>query len=125
MLDRNFLAKGRAYAVFFLVYTGLFWLFTATLRYTFPFLAGFALAWFLQPVVRFLKQKLPLSEGCAAAVTTAALYVLLIGALFLLGMVAGGRNQQFAPHHPGCGPWPSDRAFEPPFPTGGGVPQPY
>lgn len=86
MLDRNFLAKGRAYAVFFLVYTGLFWLFTATLRYTFPFLAGFALAWFLQPVVRFLKQKLPLSEGCAAAVTTAALYVLLIGALFLLGM---------------------------------------
>lgn len=86
MLDWNLLAKGKAYAVFFLAYTGIFWLFTATLRYTFPFLAGFALAWFLQPVVRFLKQKLPLSEGCAAAVTTAALYVLLIGALFLLGM---------------------------------------
>ena len=32
MLDRNFLAKGRAYAVFFLAYTGIFRLFTATLR---------------------------------------------------------------------------------------------
>ena len=90
MLDWNLLAKGKAYAVFFLAYTGIFWLFTATLRYTFPFLAGFALAWFLQPVVRFLKQKLPLSEGCAAAVTTAALYVLLIGALSFFPALALG-----------------------------------
>ena len=86
MLDRELLARGRAYAAFFLVYTGAFWLFTATLRYTFPFLAGFLLAWVLQPVVRLLRQKLPVTAGCAAAITTAALYVLLIGAMSLLGI---------------------------------------
>ena len=86
MLDRELLARGRAYAAFFLAYTGAFWLFTATLRYTFPFLAGFLLAWVLQPVVRLLRQKLPVTAGCAAAITTAALYVLLIGAMSLLGI---------------------------------------
>lgn len=98
MLDKELIAKGKAYVLFFLIYTGIFWVFTATLRYTFPFLAGFLLAWVLQPVVRILREQLRLAPGCAAGLATAALYVLLIGLLSLLGiwLVGEMRNLIFA-----------------------------
>ena len=86
MADRALLAKLKPYAVFLLAYTGGFWLFTATLRYTFPFLTGFLLALVLQPVMRLLRERLRFAPGCAATLATAALYVLLVGALSLLGI---------------------------------------
>lgn len=86
MLDRELLEKGKTYALFLLTYTGIFWLFAATLRYTFPFLAGFFLAWLLQPLVRMLREKGHFAPGLAAGVATAVLYALLLGALSLLGV---------------------------------------
>ncbi|WP_283608211.1 sporulation integral membrane protein YtvI [Faecalispora anaeroviscerum] len=71
--------------VFFIGYTICFYLFALTLGYTFPFVAGFLLALMLQPLVRFLKEKLHLRPGFASILVTLLSFFLLFGLMALLG----------------------------------------
>lgn len=71
--------------IFFAGYTAIFILFTLTLKYTFPFLAGFLLAMAAQPLIGWLRQRLRFRPAAAAAVATLAVYAALFGLLFLVG----------------------------------------
>ncbi len=71
--------------LFFIAFTALFYLFAVTLKYTFPFLAGFLLALLTQPVIRWFRDRLRVSGAVASALATAAVYLILFGILFLLG----------------------------------------
>lgn len=71
--------------VFFIGYTVCFYLFALTLGFTFPFVAGFLLALMLQPLVRFLKEKLRLRPGFASILVTLLSFFILFGLMALLG----------------------------------------
>lgn len=71
--------------IFILAFTAGFYLFAVTLKYTFPFVAGFLLALLAQPLIRWTKNRLGLKTGVAAAIATLVLFILLFGVLFLLG----------------------------------------
>lgn len=85
MFDRRELIRLKPLIIFFVAYTVGFYLFAVTLKYTFPFLAGFLLAMLAQPAIRWLKDRLRLRSSIAAAVATLAVYILLFGILFLIG----------------------------------------
>ena len=85
MFDRLQLNRLKPLAAFFVTYTVLFYLFAITLRFTFPFLAGFLLAMALQPLTRMLKKRLKLGPGIASALVTLLAFVVLIGIVILLG----------------------------------------
>lgn len=85
MFDSESLSRLKPIAAFFAVYTVLFYFTAATLKYTFPFLAGFLLALLLQAPVRFLKSRLRFRAGAASAAVTVLLFFLLFALLFLLG----------------------------------------
>ncbi len=82
---RRLLARLKPLFVFFAAFTALFFLFALTLKYTFPFLAGFLLALLAQPVIRWLREKLRLPGALASALATLAVYAALFGLLFLIG----------------------------------------
>lgn len=86
MLNRKLWGRLKPYVLFIACYTAGFVLFACTLRFTFPFVAGFLLALLLQPGVRFLRQRLHVTSGPAAAAATFAIYLLLFGLVFLLGL---------------------------------------
>jgi sporulation integral membrane protein YtvI len=71
--------------IYFITYTVVFFLFAATLSYTFPFLAGFLLALAAQPLIRMLKKHLRLKPAAASAVSTVIVFLILFGILYLLG----------------------------------------
>lgn len=71
--------------LFFLIFTAGFFLFAVTIKYTFPFLAGFLLALLAQPLIRWTKKRFRLKSGPAAAAVTIIIFILLFGVLFLLG----------------------------------------
>lgn len=85
MFDRLQINRLKPLAAFFLTYTIVFYLFAITLRFTFPFLAGFLLAMALQPLTRMLKKRLKLGPGLASALVTLLAFVVLIGIVILLG----------------------------------------
>ena len=57
MFDKFQLNRLKPLFLFFFFYTISFYLFTITLRFTFPFLAGFLLALILQPLIRLLRDR--------------------------------------------------------------------
>ncbi|WP_085832984.1 sporulation integral membrane protein YtvI [Clostridium merdae] len=71
--------------MFFIGYTICFYLFALTLGYTFPFVAGFLLALLVQPLVRFLKEKLHLRPGLASILVTLLCFIVLFGLMALTG----------------------------------------
>lgn len=71
--------------LFFLIFTAVFCLFAVTLKFTFPFLAGFLLALLAQPMIRWLKKHLRMPGAPAAAIATLVVYAIMFGVLFLLG----------------------------------------
>ena len=75
----------RPLLVFFLIFTAGFYLFAITLKYTFPFLAGFLLALLAQPLIRLTRRRMGLKSGPAAAAATLVIFIVLFGVLFLLG----------------------------------------
>lgn len=86
MFDKRQLVRLRPLLVFLVSYTAGFFLFAATLKYTFPFLAGFFLALLAQPLIECLRGKLHFHPVAAAAVSTLAVYAVLFGLLFLIGL---------------------------------------
>lgn len=85
LFDRLRLTRLKPLLIFFAGYTVLFYFFAVTLKYTFPFLAGFLLALAVQPLIRVLKKRMRFCSGAAAAVATLVAFILLFGLLFLLG----------------------------------------
>lgn len=85
MIDRRQLLRIKPLLIFFGVYTAGFFLFAVTLKYTFPFLAGFLLALLAQPLIDQLRSRLRMRPGAAAAVATLVVYAVLFGLLFLIG----------------------------------------
>ncbi|QAT48482.1 sporulation integral membrane protein YtvI [Caproiciproducens sp. NJN-50] len=86
MFDKHQLIRIRPLLVFLVCYTAGFLLFAATLKYTFPFLAGFLLALLAQPLIECLRRRLHFHQTAAAAVATLAVYAVLFGLLFLIGL---------------------------------------
>lgn len=85
MFDKFQLNRLKPLFLFFFFYTISFYLFTITLRFTFPFLAGFLLALILQPLIRLLRDRLHLRPGLASALVTLLAFFVLIGLVVLLG----------------------------------------
>lgn len=85
MFEKPQLARLKPLIVFFLAFTAGFLFFAVSLKYTFPFLAGFLLALAVQPLIRLLKRRLHFRPGLASAVSTLVVFALLFGLLFLLG----------------------------------------
>lgn len=85
LFEKPQLARLKPLIVFFLAFTAGFLFFAVSLKYTFPFLAGFLLALAVQPLIRLLKRRLHFRPGLASAVSTLVVFALLFGLLFLLG----------------------------------------
>lgn len=66
---------------FTIIYTILFLLFAWTFPCTAPFFIGFVFAAIMQPVYRFLKNKLKFLGGFSAAVITAVIFLSVVGLL--------------------------------------------
>ena len=66
---------------FTIIYTVLFLLFVWTFPCTAPFFIGFVFAAIMQPVYRFLKNKLKFLGGFSAAVITAIIFLSVVGLL--------------------------------------------
>lgn len=86
MFDKNQLLKLKPLIIFFIVYTSIFLIFSLTIKFTFPFLAGFLLALLAQPIIGFLKRHFKFKHKAAAVSSTIIVYILLFGILFLLGI---------------------------------------
>jgi sporulation integral membrane protein YtvI len=86
LFDKRQLIRIRPLLLFLVLYTAGFILFAATLKYTFPFLAGFLLALLAQPLIERLRDKLHLRPAAAAAAATLLVYAVLFGVLFLIGL---------------------------------------
>lgn len=85
MVDKQQLTRLKPLFIFFAAFTAVFYLFAITLKYTFPFLAGFLLALSVQPLIRMLQKRLNFKPAVAAAFSTLLVFVILFGLLFLLG----------------------------------------
>lgn len=85
LFERRELVRLKPLILFFVIYTAVFILFAVTLKYTFPFLAGFLLALAAQPLINWLRRRLSLRPAPAAAIATLVVYAILFGLLFLAG----------------------------------------
>ena len=85
LFDRRQLTRLKPLLAFFVGFTLLFYFFALTLKFTFPFLAGFLLALIVQPVIRQLKKRMHFNPSAAAALSTLLAFVVVFGLLFLLG----------------------------------------
>ena len=85
MFDKRQLVRVKPLLIFFLMFTALFCLFAITLKYTFPFVAGFLLALMVQPIILMLKKRLHFQSGLASAIATLLVFIVIFGLLFLLG----------------------------------------
>ncbi len=85
MFDKQELTRLKPLIIFFAAYTVLFYLFSISLEYTFPLLAGFLLALLVQPLIQMMKKRLNFKPGLAAALSTIIVFAVLFGLLFLLG----------------------------------------
>lgn len=85
LFDKLQITRLKPLFVFFIGYTICFYLFALTLGYTFPFVAGFILALLVQPLVRFLREKLHLKSGVASILVTLLCFIVLFGLMALTG----------------------------------------
>lgn len=85
MLDKLELKRRKPLLLFFITYTVIFYLFAITLKYTFPFLAGFLLALLVQPLIRVLKKHMHCKPGLASILVTFLVFIVMFGLLYLLG----------------------------------------
>ncbi|QEY35770.1 sporulation integral membrane protein YtvI [Caproiciproducens galactitolivorans] len=85
MFEKRQLTRLKPLLYFFIQYTVVFFLFAITLKYTFPFFAGFLLALAVQPLVNALKERLHFKPGAAAAMATLIAFCVVFGILFLIG----------------------------------------
>ena len=84
-MERQQLTRLKPLVIFFVAFTVGFLFFAATLKYTFPFLAGFLLALTVQPLIRTMKNRLHFRPWIASSLSTLLVFAVLFGLIFLLG----------------------------------------
>lgn len=88
MLNRKELQRLIPLAIFFAVYTILFFLWVKTFFYTLPFLLGLILAVLIHPIIRFLDKKLKWNHTLSTALVTLTAVGLTFALLVFLGVFA-------------------------------------
>jgi len=83
MLNDSFKDACKRTAIFWLIYTIAFIIFFGTLSYTLPFLLAFLLALALQPLIRFLVNKLKFRRGLASLAASVLAFAVVGGILTL------------------------------------------
>ncbi len=84
MLNDSFKDACKRTAIFWLIYTIAFIIFFGTLSYTLPFLLAFLLALALQPLIRFLVNKLKFRRGLASLAASVLAFAVVGGILTLV-----------------------------------------
>lgn len=84
MFNEGFIKDLKNFGIFLLIYTALFVLLYSTSSFTFPFILAFAIAFIIQPVTRFFRNKLKFKRNIPALLASITVYVVLFALLGLL-----------------------------------------
>lgn len=84
MFNEEFIKSVKNFGIFLFIYTLVFVLFFSTISYTFPFVAAFFIAFLIQPVTRFFREKLKMAKNMTSLVSSALVFVIFFTLTFLL-----------------------------------------
>ena len=84
MFNSNFIKDLKNFGIFLVIYTALFVLLYSTSSFTFPFIIAFAIAFMIQPVTRFFRNKLKFRRNVPALLASIVVYLLIFALLALL-----------------------------------------
>lgn len=84
MLNNDFIKSLKNFGIFLVIYTVLFVLLYSTSTFTFPFIIAFAIAFMMQPVTRFLRNKLKFKRNIPALLASVIVYIIIFTLLTLL-----------------------------------------
>ncbi|TJX14319.1 sporulation integral membrane protein YtvI [Tissierella creatinini] len=85
MLDSFYYKRFKKTGIFVAIFTLLFIIFVATLKYTLPFVLGFLIALFTRNFNAAIQKKLKISSGFTAIITTTAIF-LTVGLLVIVAI---------------------------------------
>lgn len=84
MFNSDFIKNLKNFGIFLIIYTALFVLLYSTSSFTFPFILAFAIAFFIQPVTRFFRNKLKFRRNTPALMASITVYIIIFALLTLL-----------------------------------------
>ena len=84
MFNADFIRNLKNFGIFLLIYTALFVLLYSTSSFTFPFILAFAIAFLIQPVTRFFRNRLKFKNNTPALLASVLVYVVISALLTLL-----------------------------------------
>jgi sporulation integral membrane protein YtvI len=84
MFTPDFLRNLKHFGIFFLIYTALFVLLYSTMSFTFPFILAFGIAFIIQPVTKFFRNRLKFKKNTPALLASLLVYIVLFGLLAFL-----------------------------------------
>lgn len=84
MFNSDFIKNLKNFCIFLIIYTALFVLLYSTSSFTFPFILAFAIAFFMQPVTRFFRNKLRFRRNTPALMASITVYIIIFALLTLL-----------------------------------------
>lgn len=77
MFDDIFIERLKKAVIFFIIFTGIYIIFFATLPYTFPFVIAIIIAIIMKPITNFFIKKLKLSRALASFISTMLVFIVL------------------------------------------------
>ncbi|MBE6081298.1 sporulation integral membrane protein YtvI [Sporanaerobacter sp. PP17-6a] len=83
MFNEKFVNELKHFGIFLVIYTLIFILFVKTISYTFPFFISFGIAFLIQPLVRFFRDKLKLKKGLPSFLASLIIYSLFFLIVYL------------------------------------------
>jgi sporulation integral membrane protein YtvI len=84
MFNADFIRNIKNFGIFLVIYTALFVLLYSTSSFTFPFILAFAIAFLIQPVTRFFRNRLKFKKNTPALLASLLVYVVISALLTLL-----------------------------------------
>jgi sporulation integral membrane protein YtvI len=84
MFSADFIRNLKNFGIFLLIYTALFVLLYSTSSFTFPFILAFAIAFLIQPVTRFFRNRLKFKNNTPALLASLLVYVVISALLAFL-----------------------------------------
>lgn len=81
----TYIKKGERIAVFFLIYSLVFYLFFNTLKYTLPFVLGIIFALICRKPAQYLIMTFKIKPWLASLLSSIVFFIIFIGAIFLCG----------------------------------------
>ncbi len=84
MFNSDFVKDLKNLGIFLFIYTALFALLYSTSSFTFPFILAFTIAFFIQPVTRFFRNKLKFKRNVPALLASIVVYIIIFALLTLL-----------------------------------------